>query len=121
MTKRASLYRLLLIALLAWGGLLLLTRFVAPSTVMAFVAFFTILSLALTSTFALLVHVISSRLLASHRYYPTMRQTIRQGMLLSLVVVLNLILRALHSWSLFMAIIILGAAVVVEVLSLAKK
>ncbi|SRR5579885_1369596 len=121
MSNRASLYRLLPIVPLAWGGLLLFTRFVSPSTPVAFIAFFIILSVALTSTLALLIYGISSLLLASRRYYPTVRQAIRQGALLSLVIVLNLIIRALHSWSLFMALTILGAAVIVEVLSLAKK
>lgn len=121
MNKRASLYRLLPIALLAWGGLLLFTRFVPPSTPMAFIAFFIILSVALTSTFALLIYAISSRLFASGHYYPTVHHAMRQGALLSAVIVLNLIMRALHSWNLFMALIILGAAVIVEVLSLAKK
>jgi len=121
MNNRASLYRLLPIALLAWGGLLAFTRFVPPSTPVAFIAFFVILSVALTSTCALLIYLISSRLFASQRYYPTIHQAMRQGALLSLVIVLNLIMRALHSWSLFMALTILGAAVVVEILSLAKK
>lgn len=121
MNNRASLYRLLPIALLAWGGLLLFTRFVPPSTPVAFVAFFLILCVALTSTLALTIYFISSRLFAFNRYQPTVHQAIRQGALLALVIALNLIMRALHSWSLFMAIVILGAAVIVEVLALAKK
>ena len=43
------------------------------------------------------------------------------GTLLSLCIVCNLILRAFHSWNVFMAIVIFGAAVVIEVLSLARK
>jgi hypothetical protein len=46
---------------------------------------------------------------------------VRQGILLSLCIVLNLILRALHSWNIITAIIIFVAAIVVEIVSLARK
>src|SRR5579859_791758 len=121
MTNRASLYTLILIALVAWGGLLLFTRFVPPITIASFIAFFLILSICLTSTFAPLVYFISRRLLASRMNRITVRHAIRQGGLLALVIVLNLALRALHSWNIVMAVAILGAAIVIEVLFLARK
>lgn len=121
MTNRASLYTLLVVALLAWGGILLFTRYVPPSTIAAFLTFFLILLVALTSTLTPLVFMIDRRLLARQHYRVTVRQAIRESALLSLVVILNLILRALHSWNLATAIVILGAAVVVEVLALARK
>ncbi|MBV9230139.1 MAG: hypothetical protein JOZ18_12555 [Chloroflexi bacterium] len=121
MTNRSSLWILLLIALLTWGGLLLFTRYVPPHSIAAFIAFFLILSIALTSTIAPIAYFISHRVLPRHFYRTTIRQAIRQGALLTLVVILNLILRALHSWNIFMAIVILVAAIMVEALFLAKK
>ena len=121
MTSRASLYTLILIALLTWGGLLLFTRYVPPVTLAAFIAFFLIMSVCLTSTIAPLAYLVSRRLLASRMHRITVRHAIRQGALLSLVIELNLMLRALHSWNIVMAVVILGAAVVIEVLFLARK
>src|SRR6266568_1243385 len=121
MTNRTALSILMLLALLAWGGLLLFTRYVPPHTVLAFVAFFMLLSVVLTSTFAPLAYFIGLRFLSSRLYRATMRHALRQGALLSLCVVLNLILRALHSWNIFTALTILGGGVVSEVLSLGRK
>jgi len=121
MTNRTALSILMLLALLSWGGLLLFTRYVPPHTVLAFVAFFMLLSVALTSTFAPLAYFIGLRFLSSRLYRDTMRHALRQGALLSLCIVLNLILRALHSWNIFTALAILGAGVVIEVLSLGRK
>jgi hypothetical protein len=121
MSNRSSLYTLLLIAPLAWAGLLLLTRFVPPNALLAFVGFFLILSVALTSTCAPAAYFVGRHIFSSQRYRTTVRHAMRQGALISLVIVLNLILRALHSWSVFMAIVILAAAVLLEVLSLARK
>jgi hypothetical protein len=121
MTNRAALYTLLVLAPLAWGGLLLFTRFVPPHTLLAFVAFFMLLTVALISTFSPLAYLISLRFLASRLYRATIRHALRQGALLSLCIVLNLILRALHSWSIFTAVVIFVAAIVIEVLSLARK
>ena len=120
MSNRSSLYTLLLIAPLAWGGLLLFTRLVAPSTALAFFVFFLILGVALTSVFAPLAYFIGLSFFSA-RYHATIRHAIRQGALLTLVIILNLILRALHSWSIFMAVVTLVAAVIIEILSLARK
>lgn len=121
MTNRTALYLLLLLALLAWGGLLLFTRFVPPDSTLAFVIFFLILGIALTCTIAPLAYAFSARFLTVRQYRPNVRHALRQGALLALCVVLNLLLRALHSWNIFAAIVILVAAVVIEVLSLARK
>ncbi len=121
MAKRTSLYTLLLPALLAWGGLLLFTRFVPPRTIPSFAVFFVILSIALACTFAPISYFIGLHLLSSRLYRATTRHALRQGILLSLIIVLNLILRALHSWNIFTAVVIFVAAVVLEVLSLARK
>src|SRR6266496_4190969 len=104
LTNRATLYILLLLAPFLWGGLLLFTRFIPPHTILAFIAFF-----------------ISLRFLSSRLSRTTVRHALRQGALLSLCVILNLILLSLHSWNIFAAIIIFAAAIVIEVVSLAKK
>ncbi len=121
MSNRISLYTLLGVAVLAWIGLLLFTRIVPPATIPALLAFFLILLVALTSTLTPVTFLIGRRVLNGRNYRVTVRQAIRESALLTVVVILNLILRALHSWSLAMAIVLLGAAVVIEVLALARK
>lgn len=121
MTSRISLYTLLGVSLLAWIGLLLFTHFVPPLTIPAFLAFFVILLVALTSTFTPIAFLIARWILAGRQFHVTMRQSIRQGALLALVLNLNLLLRALHSWNLAMAVVIVVAAIVVEVLALVRK
>lgn len=119
--RRTSLVTIFIIALLAWGGLLLFTRFIAPTTMLALLIFFGILIVALTGTLTPFTYFVGSRVITSPHYRATVRYALRQGLLLALAVVLNLILRALHSWNPFMGVVILGAAVVVEVLFLARK
>jgi hypothetical protein len=121
MTNRTAVYLLLLLALLAWGGLLLFTRFIPPDSTLAFICFFLILGIALTCTFSPLAYIFSARFLSVQQYRPNVRHALRQGTLLALCVVLNLLLRALHSWNIFAAIVIFVAAVLIEVLSLARK
>jgi hypothetical protein len=50
-----------------------------------------------------------------------MRHALRQGLLLALVIIFNLMLRVWHSWNILAALIIFVAAVIIEVLSLARK
>lgn len=121
MTRRTLLFIIVLVAMLTWGGIALYTRYVPPTTFMAYVAFFLLLTVALTGTLTPLAYGIGYRFLAARRYHVTVRQALRQGTLLSLAVVLNLILRVLQSWNVFMAIILLGVAVVIEILFLARK
>ena len=122
-TKRSMGYGYTLgFALFAWAGLLLLTHSVPPQTVVAFAGFFLVLTVALTCTFAPLTYAIGQRIFASRRRHRiTWYHALRQGALLSFAIVLNLILRALHSWNIIMALVIVGAAVIVEVLFLARK
>src|SRR5437868_9147283 len=97
MTSRISLYTLLGTALLAWAGLLLFTHFVPPLTIPAFLAFFVILLVALTSTFTPVAFLIGRWILAGRHYRVTVRQSIRGGALLALVIILYLILCSVHS------------------------
>ena len=121
LTNRHALYLLIALAPFLWGGLLLFTRFIPPHTILAFIAFFVLIGIAITSTFAPIAYFISLRFLSSRLSRTTVRHALRQGALLSLCVILNLILLSLHSWNIFAAIIIFAAAIVIEVVSLAKK
>ena len=121
MNGRTALTTLAILAPLAWIALLVYTHFVPPRDVLAFVAFFVLLFVALTSTFSPLAYVIGLRFLSSRLYRATVRHSLRQGALLAFWIVFNLMLRALNSWSIFTAIVSLGILIVVEVLSLAQK
>src|SRR6059036_1266227 len=100
LSNRATIYILLALAPILWGALLLSTLFI-------------LLSFAITSTFAPIAYFISLRFLSSRLARTTVRHALRQGVLLSLCIVLNLILLALHSWNIFAAIIIFAAAMVI--------
>lgn len=121
MSTRASIHRLLLITLFAWSGLLLFSYCVEPQSPYALVIFLLIASVALTSTFSLITYAIGQYLLPSRLYRATIRRAIRQGAFLSLAIILNLILRVLHSGSLFTGMMIVAATLVIEVLILARK
>ena len=121
MTGRAILYSSAVIALLAWIAVALFTRFVSPTSIMAFTLLFTLLGIALTCTLTPITYGIGLRLITSQIYRATVSHAVRQALLLSLAVILNLILLSLHSWNIFTGLIILAAAVIVEVLFLARK
>lgn len=121
LTNRGALRFLIILAPLAWAGLAIYAYFVPPRGLLSFIAFFLLLDVALTSAFAPIAYAIGLRFISSRLYRATVRHAIRQGALLALVIVLNLILRALHSWSIITAIIILAVAIVIEVVSLARK
>jgi hypothetical protein len=120
-TNRSALFLIGVIALVAWAGVLLFTGFVPPHTLLAFVAFFLILSIALISTFTPITYNLGRLFLMRRRSLVTMRYAYRQATLLALVILFNLILRALHSWNIFTALIILAIAVIIEILALARK
>src|SRR5438045_1628065 len=108
MSNRSSLFTLMLIALLSWVGLLLFTDIVPPHTVLAFIALFLIVAVALTSTVAPIAYMISWIFTPTR---PTIRSAIRRGALVALIVVLNLMLRAWSSWNVFTAILIVLAVI----------
>ncbi|GAC1626578.1 MAG: hypothetical protein NVS4B11_23280 [Ktedonobacteraceae bacterium] len=121
MTGRIVLYSSVVIAPLAWLAVVLFTRFVSPTSVTAFVLLFSLLGVALTCTFTPIAYGIGLRFITSHLYRATVRHALRQGILLTLAIILNLILLALHSWNIFMGIIMLVAVIIVEILFLARK
>src|SRR5216684_4346349 len=93
--NRKALYILILLAPFVWGGLILFTRFVPPYSPLDYLTFFIILCVALTCTFSPLAYFIGLRFLSSRLYRTTVRHALRQGILLSLCIVLNLLLRSL--------------------------
>jgi hypothetical protein len=120
-TRRNALYILIVLAPLSWAGLLLFSNYIPPGTLPTYGVFFLLLGLALTSTFAPLAYFIGLRFLSSRLYRATIRHALRQGILLALCIILNLILLALRSWNIVTAIVIFVAALIVEVVSLARK
>ena len=112
---------MILLALLTWGGLLAFTYVEPPNSVAKFVVVFVLLFVALVCTITPLAYLISLRFISSRLYRATLRHALRQGVLLALWIVFNLVLRALHSWSIFTAIVSLGIVAVIELLSMAKK
>jgi hypothetical protein len=121
LSNRTALFLLMGLALPVWAAFLLFTYFVPPQGLLAVATFFLLLTGALICTLAPLAYLVSLLLLSSRLYRATVRHALRQGTLLTLCIVLNLILRALHSWNILTAIAIVAAAVLIEVLSLAKK
>ena len=121
MSGRAVLYSSFAVAPMAWIAVALFTRFVSPTGAGAFVLLFVLLCIALTSTFTPIAYGIGLRLITSHIYRATVSHALRQALLLSLAIILNLILLSLHSWNIFTGLIILAAAIIVEVLFLARK
>ena len=121
MTIRASLNVLIILALLAWAAVLVFTHFVPPQTVQAYATFFVLLGVALTCTLSPVAYFVGKRFTSSRLRRASMRNALREGALVSLWVVFNLLLHALHSWSLFVAIVSLGIIVVIEILFLGRK
>lgn len=121
MKQREFLIGIFLIALFIWGGLFLFTYQVRPASSLALIAFFFMLTTALICTFAPLAYILGQRFLFGRRYRSTVGQSLRQGILLTFIIIANLVLRLLHSWSLLTAIVIIVAAFVFEILSLARK
>ena len=121
LTNRTTIYLFTILALIMWAGLVIFTRYVPPQDFIDFVGFFLLLGIALVSTFAPVAYVIGLRFISSRLYRATMRHALRQSVLLTLCIVLNLILLALRSWNIITAIIIFAAAIIIEVVSLARK
>ena len=114
-SSRGLLIGMLIVALLAWGGLLLFTRYIAPQSVPSFLAFFALLSVALLCTLTPLTYLITRAM------RPRLGRATRQGGLISAWIIFNLLLRLLHSWSIFTAVISFGIIVVIEFLALGRK
>jgi hypothetical protein len=112
---------LLMFALLFWGGLLWFTYYIYPSTTSTYFVFFLLLLNALTLTLAPPIYGLGARFFFARSNRMTPLRALLLSLVCALAVVLNLILRALHSWNPIMAIVIVAAAFVVEILFLARK
>jgi hypothetical protein len=108
-------------ALLAWGGLLLFTRYIPPQSAPALLAFFVLLSLALFCTLTLLIYPITRVIQAGRSKRPELGQAMRQSGLISIWIIFNLLLRVLASWSLFTAIVSFGIIMVIEILAMVGR
>lgn len=120
-SHRTQLSALSITALLAWGGLLLFTRYVPPQTVAALLTVFLLLGLALFCTFTPLIYLVTRMLLATRLIRPNIIHARRQALLLSTFILFNLLLRLLQSWSFFTAVVSLGIIVVIELLALGNR
>src|SRR4051812_22841186 len=97
-SRRGILLMLALMALCAWGGLLLFTYYVQPQARAALFVFF-LLSLALWTTCTLLISLVLWAILARRSRRLGLTQAMREGGLFSGWLIFNLLLSALSSWS----------------------
>ncbi len=109
-------------AFVAWVGLLLFGKFVAPVGALARSLFLLIVFIALTATFTPIAQFVGSRMVHSKTYAQhAWRHALRQGALASLAVVANLALKALDAWYWADIILIVLVVVLVELIALARK
>lgn len=120
LSNRALLIWIAVVALCMWGGLVLFTYYVQPVGMAAITAAFVLLALALFGTCTLLSYFISWGVLARRGRRPRILQALREGGLISLWLIFNLLLSSLHSWSIFITVIGFGIIVVVELLVLGR-
>lgn len=120
MSARGLLITMVVVMLLAWGGLLVFTRYVPPQSVPAIAAVFVLLSVALFCTFVPLTYLITRAIFAARSRRPRLSQAVREGGLISAWLIFNLLLRVLQSWSLFTTLVSFGIIVVVEILVLGR-
>jgi len=122
MRIRHPMIALLLAALGAWVTLGLFGKFVSPASPLARVAFLLLLLLALTATLAPLARLAGIRLIRRKWYHRHgVRHALRQGALIALAVVANLALVALGAWFWADVVLIVLAAVLVELIAFARK
>jgi hypothetical protein len=117
---RVLLVLLFIVALCAWGGLLLFTYYIQPKGAPAVIGAFLLLSPALFCTCTLLTYLISRVVLARRGRRPNVSLAVRQGGLISAWLIFNLLLRSLHSWSVFIAVVSFGIIVVIELLVIGR-
>ena len=110
------------VALIAWIGLVLFGKLVAPEGALARLLFLFLLLIALTTTFTPIAQLVGSQFIRSKWYAQhAWRHALRQGALLALVIVANLTLKALDAWFWADILLIALAAVLVELIALARK
>jgi hypothetical protein len=105
-----------IVALLALAGLLLFTRFVPPTSVQSLVFVLLLLILTLLGLLAPLLYGIRKLLPLTRQDTFNANHSLREALILSIYIVFNALLRVLHSWSLFSALISTAIVVVLEIL-----
>ncbi len=120
LSGRGLLITLALAGLCLWGGLLLFTYYIQPTSLLAIVGAFLLLGPALFCTCTLLTYFISWTIYAARRRRPRLAQALRQGGLIAAWLTFNLLLKSLHSWSLFTTIVSFGIIVIIELLLLGR-
>jgi hypothetical protein len=108
------------IAMLLWMALALFTYFVPPHHLLLLALFLVLFGLATMCTLTPCISIFGS-LLLPRLYRAAPGHSLRQSTLLTLVLILNMILKALHSWEPLTGLISLVAAVILEALILARK
>jgi hypothetical protein len=119
---RRPISTLVVAALVAWIGLGLFGKLVAPEGLPARFLFLLFLLIALTATFSPIALVLGRRFVRSKWYaQQSLRHALRQGALLALAIVANLALKALDAWFWVDIILIALVVVLVELIALARK
>ena len=122
MAARHPIVTMTVVALIAWIGLVLFGKLVAPEGALARILFLFLLLVALTATFTPIAQLVGSQVVRSKWYAQhAWRHALRQGVLLALVIVANLTLKALDAWFWADILLIALAAVLVELIALARK
>lgn len=122
MATRHPILALALLALAAWLSLLLFGKFVRPAGVLAPALFLLLLFIALTASLTPVAQLVVVTLVRSKWYYQHRWQhALRQGALVALAIVANLVLLALGAWFWADVLLIVVVVVLIELISLARK
>ncbi len=122
MAIRHPVVTMAVVALFAWLGLGLFGKLVAPEGAFPRILFLLLLLIALTATFTPIAQLVGSRLVRSKWYaLHAFRHALRQGLLIALAIVANLTLKALDAWFWADVLLIALAAVLVEIIAIARK
>lgn len=118
LNRRNLLIIIVILALCTWGGLALFTYYIQPSSLPAILAVFVLLGIALCCTCTVLIYLISWSILVRRARHPGVLQALRESGLITVWLLFNLLLSALHSWSVFTTVVSFGIIIVIELLAL---
>ncbi len=122
MATRHATLALVIVALGAWLSLILFGKLVAPGGTLPSLIFLVLLFIALAASFTPLAQLLGTRFVRSKWYAQrSLRHALRQGTLIALAIVTNLVLRALGAWAWADVILIALAVILVELIALARK
>ena len=122
MARRHPILFMMGVALVAWIGLGLFGKFVAPEGALARILFLLFVFITLTVTFSPIAQLVGRQFVRSKWYAQhAWRHALRQGALVALAIVANLVLKALDAWFWADIILIVFVVVLVELIALAPK